>query len=192
MSTRYGESAIRPQPDKVVQVIADYVHDYKVDSELAWETARLCLIDMISCGLERLRFPECRNLLGPVVEGTIVSNGCIPAIHHCRAKPTLISLLRNQGPWDQLPARPDSRSFQHRFKEEKQWEQVQGNKARAAQMGWQVKRYSALMQSFHREADLRLLEGSSGPRCAAAASASRSSSLSLFLLQRTMSDIDRK
>jgi len=52
-------------------------------------------------------------------------------------------------------------SERRRFKEEKQWAQVQGNKARAAQMGWQVKRYSALMQSFHREADLRLLEGSS-------------------------------
>jgi len=45
-----------------------------------------------------------------------------------------------------------------RSKEEKQWTQVLGNEARAAQMGWQVKRYSALM---HREADLRLLEGSS-------------------------------
>lgn len=54
-------------------------------------------------------------------------------------------------------------SERRRFKEEKQWAQVQGNKARAAQMGWQVKRYSALMQSFHREADLRLLEGSSSP-----------------------------
>jgi hypothetical protein len=53
-------------------------------------------------------------------------------------------------------------SERRRFKEEKQWAQVQGNKARAAQMGWQVKRYSALMQSFHREADLRLLEGSFG------------------------------
>jgi hypothetical protein len=63
-------------------------------------------------------------------------------------------------------------SERRRFKEEKQWAQVQGNKARAAQMGWQVKRYSALMQSFHREADLRLLEGSSGSRCAADASIS--------------------
>src|SRR5712671_737636 len=54
-------------------------------------------------------------------------------------------------------------SERRRFKEEKQWAQVQGNKARAAQMGWQVKRYSALMQSFHREADLRLLECSSLP-----------------------------
>ena len=75
MSTHYGESAVRPEPDKVIQDIADYVHSYKVDSDLAWETARLCLIDTIGCGLEGLRFAECRNLLGPVVEGTIVPNG---------------------------------------------------------------------------------------------------------------------
>jgi len=76
MSTaHFGESTVRPEPDKVVQDIADYVHDYKIDSDLAWETARLCLIDTIGCGLEGLRFPECRNLLGPVVEGTIVPNG---------------------------------------------------------------------------------------------------------------------
>ncbi len=83
MSTHYGESAVRPEPDKVVQEIADYVHDYKIDSGLAWETARLCLIDTIGCGLEGLRFPECRNLLGPVVQGTIVPNGePIPPTHY--------------------------------------------------------------------------------------------------------------
>lgn len=71
----HGEVAARPQPDKVLQDIADYVHDYKVDSPLAFETARLCLIDTIGCGLEGLRFPECTKLLGPVVEGTVVPNG---------------------------------------------------------------------------------------------------------------------
>ena len=75
MSTHYGESAVRPEPDEVVQGIANYVHDYKVESDLAWETARLCLIDTIGCGLEALHRPECRNLLGPVVEGTTVPNG---------------------------------------------------------------------------------------------------------------------
>ncbi|TFY82319.1 hypothetical protein EWM64_g1691 [Hericium alpestre] len=50
-------------------------------------------------------------------------------------------------------------SERRRFKEERKWAQSQGNQARASQMGWQVKRYAALMQSFHREADLRLLEG---------------------------------
>lgn len=46
-----------------------------------------------------------------------------------------------------------------RFKEEKKWAKEQGNEARATQMGWQVRRYAALMESFHREADAKLLEG---------------------------------
>ena len=71
----HAESAVRPAPDQVIQDIADYVLNYKIDSELAYETARLCLIDTIGCGLEGLRFPECAKLLGPVVEGTKVPNG---------------------------------------------------------------------------------------------------------------------
>ena len=70
-----AESAARPEPDQVVKDIADYVHDYQVTSDVAWETARLCLIDTIGCGLEGLRFKECSRLLGPVVEGTVVPNG---------------------------------------------------------------------------------------------------------------------
>ncbi|KZV85871.1 2-methylcitrate dehydratase, partial [Exidia glandulosa HHB12029] len=70
-----AESAARPEPDKVLVDIADYVHNFKVDSPLAVETARLCLIDTIGCGLEGLRFKECARLLGPVVEGTVVPNG---------------------------------------------------------------------------------------------------------------------
>jgi 2-methylcitrate dehydratase len=54
--THFGESTVRPEPDKVVEDIADYVHDYKIDSDLAWETARLCLIDTIGCGLEACAF----------------------------------------------------------------------------------------------------------------------------------------
>jgi len=73
----HGESAVRPQPDKVLVDIADYVHNYNIDSELAYETARLCLIDTIGCGLEGLRFKECARLMGPVVEGTIVPNGLL-------------------------------------------------------------------------------------------------------------------
>jgi len=71
----FGESTLRPKPDAVLQDIADYVHDYKVSTDLAWETARLCLIDTVGCGLEGLRFPECARLMGPVVPGTIVPNG---------------------------------------------------------------------------------------------------------------------
>lgn len=50
-------------------------------------------------------------------------------------------------------------SERRRFKEEKKWAVSQGNLARAAQMSWQVKRYTALTQSFTKEADARLLEG---------------------------------
>lgn len=50
-------------------------------------------------------------------------------------------------------------SERRRFKEEKKWALSQGNLARAAQMGWHVKRYTALTQSFTKEADARLLEG---------------------------------
>ncbi|KIY74416.1 2-methylcitrate dehydratase [Cylindrobasidium torrendii FP15055 ss-10] len=76
MSSSAGESTIRPPADKVLQDIADYVHDYEIPATgLAMKTASLCLIDTIGCGLEGLRFPECTKLLGPVVEGTIVPNG---------------------------------------------------------------------------------------------------------------------
>ena len=70
-----AESAVRPDPDKVLQDIADYVHSYQIDSELAFETARLCLIDTIGCGLEGLRFESCARLMGPIVPGTVVPNG---------------------------------------------------------------------------------------------------------------------
>lgn len=85
-STHVGESTLRPEPDRVLQDIADYVHGYNIKSDLAFETARLCLIDTIGCGLEALRFPECTKLLGPVVEGTIVPNGlnfCIYIDNYC-------------------------------------------------------------------------------------------------------------
>ncbi|KAF5370722.1 hypothetical protein D9758_001912 [Tetrapyrgos nigripes] len=55
-------------------------------------------------------------------------------------------------------------SERRRFKEEKKWARAQGNKELASQMSWQVKRYSALMKSFHREADTKLLEAASRPR----------------------------
>ncbi|KAK9330845.1 MmgE/PrpD family-domain-containing protein [Lipomyces starkeyi] len=66
---------IRPEPDKVLQEIADYVHHYEIDSPVAIETARLCLLDTLGCGLEALRYDNCARLIGPVVPGTVVPNG---------------------------------------------------------------------------------------------------------------------
>ena len=65
----------RPAPDKVLTDIADYVLDYEIKSDLAYATARHCLIDTLGCGLEALEYPACTKLLGPIVPGTIVLNG---------------------------------------------------------------------------------------------------------------------
>lgn len=65
----------RPQPDKVLADIADYVLGYEIKNELAWKTAQHCLIDTLGCGLEALSYPACNKLLGPVVKGTVVPNG---------------------------------------------------------------------------------------------------------------------
>ena len=66
---------LRPDYDKVIKNIADYVINYEVNSKDAIETARNCLIDSIGCGLLALQFKECTKHLGPIVEGTDVPNG---------------------------------------------------------------------------------------------------------------------
>jgi 2-methylcitrate dehydratase len=68
-------SSNRPAPDQVLTDIADYALNYKIDSDLAYSTARACLIDTLGCGLEALEYPACTKLLGPIVPGTIVPNG---------------------------------------------------------------------------------------------------------------------
>ncbi len=61
--------------DSVLADIVDYVATYEITSELAYTTARHCLIDTLGCGLEALEYPACTKLLGPVVQGTVVPNG---------------------------------------------------------------------------------------------------------------------
>ena len=68
-------SNVRPEPDTVLVDIVDYVLNHRLESDLALETARNCLIDTLGCGLEALSYPACTKLLGPVVPGTIVPNG---------------------------------------------------------------------------------------------------------------------
>ena len=65
----------RPDYDPELQAIADYVLGYRIESREALDTARHCLMDTLGCGLLALRFPECTNHLGPLVEGTIVPHG---------------------------------------------------------------------------------------------------------------------
>jgi 2-methylcitrate dehydratase len=66
----------KQQVDPLLNEIADYVLDKEIKSSEAFETARYVLIDTLGCGILALRYPECTKLMGPIVPGTIVPNGC--------------------------------------------------------------------------------------------------------------------
>ena len=61
--------------DPEITAIVDYVLDYEITSDVAYETAWNCLLDTLGCGLEALEYRECRKLLGPIVPGVSVVNG---------------------------------------------------------------------------------------------------------------------
>ncbi|KAL5362981.1 MmgE/PrpD family-domain-containing protein [Aspergillus floccosus] len=79
MSPLQSGAPVPPAADKAydpeIKDMADYIHNYNVNSDLAYDTARLVFLDTLGCGLEALKFKECAKLLGPVVEGTVVPNG---------------------------------------------------------------------------------------------------------------------
>jgi 2-methylcitrate dehydratase len=68
-------SARRADWDQALVDIADYVCDYEVNSDLAFETAHYCLMDTLACGFQALDYPACTRLLGPVVPGATLSGG---------------------------------------------------------------------------------------------------------------------
>ena len=61
--------------DKEIIDIVDYVFDYEVTSDLAYETAWSCLMDTLGCGLESLEYEACTKLLGPLVPELQVKDG---------------------------------------------------------------------------------------------------------------------
>src|SRR5699024_8473584 len=61
--------------DALLEEITDYVLNKEITSEEACTTARYVLMDTLGCGILALNYPECKKLLGPVVPGTVVSNG---------------------------------------------------------------------------------------------------------------------
>ncbi|EAU32475.1 2-methylcitrate dehydratase [Aspergillus terreus NIH2624] len=79
MAPLQSGAPVPPAADKAydpeIKDMADYIHNYNVNSDLAFDTARLVFLDTLGCGLEALKFKECAKLLGPVVEGTVVPNG---------------------------------------------------------------------------------------------------------------------
>ena len=75
MSDIGTRSAKRPDWDRELAAIADYVCDADIDSDLAFETAHYCLMDTLACGFQALDYPACTKLLGPVVPGATLSGG---------------------------------------------------------------------------------------------------------------------
>ena len=63
------------QRDPVTEAIAEYASGPDVGGDLAFDTARLCLIDSIGCALLALNYPACTKLLGPYVPGSQTSGG---------------------------------------------------------------------------------------------------------------------
>ncbi|WOI26645.1 bifunctional 2-methylcitrate dehydratase/aconitate hydratase [Cobetia amphilecti] len=118
-STNQASANQRPDYDSELQQIADYVLGYcddphvaNVDTDTdtdvdglagksvrsgpsaeAMDTARLCLMDTLGCGILALRFPECTKHLGPLVAETVVPHGA-------RVPGTAFSLDPVKAAWD--------------------------------------------------------------------------------------------
>ncbi|MCR9192716.1 MAG: bifunctional 2-methylcitrate dehydratase/aconitate hydratase [Gammaproteobacteria bacterium] len=69
------ESNIKPDYDAIFEDIADYVLHTPIESPMAYDTARWCLLDTLGCGILALGFPECKKLLGPIVPGAQLPGG---------------------------------------------------------------------------------------------------------------------
>jgi len=73
--SNFVEDNLKPEYDQVMSDIADYVLTKTIDSVEAYETARLCLMDTLGCGMLALNFNECTKLLGPVVPEAFLKGG---------------------------------------------------------------------------------------------------------------------
>lgn len=68
--------------DQLLDTIAEYVTETKIQSSEAFDTARLCLMDSLGCAMLALNFHECRKLLGPHIPGVSVKLGSrVPGTH---------------------------------------------------------------------------------------------------------------
>lgn len=62
--------------DSLIVDIADYVCNTDLSSDLAYDTARWCLMDSLGCGFMALGYPQCRRMLGPIVPGAEMPGAC--------------------------------------------------------------------------------------------------------------------
>ncbi len=65
----------KPDYDPEIKAICDYVMNYSITSQEAYDTAYYDFLDTIACGLMALQFPACTKLMGPVVPGATLKNG---------------------------------------------------------------------------------------------------------------------
>lgn len=83
MSHHDMRSAHRPEPDKAMVDIANYVVDYYIGSPEAYTTARYMLLDSLGCAMLAMRHPECVKHLGPLVPGASLPGGAkVPGTCH--------------------------------------------------------------------------------------------------------------
>ncbi len=83
MSAHDLRSARRPDPDREMVDVADYVLDGTIDSTEAYDTARYVLLDSLATAMMAMRFPECVKHLGPVVPGAVLPGGArVPGTSH--------------------------------------------------------------------------------------------------------------
>lgn len=75
MALSKAEINTRPQIDQELVSIAEYTAKTSIQSKLALETARYCLMDAIGCAILALQYPACTKLLGPIVPQSIVPDG---------------------------------------------------------------------------------------------------------------------
>jgi len=61
--------------DPLLREIADYIIDYRIDSDTARNTAACCLMDALGCAIAALNSKECRQRLGPIVPGAVLPGG---------------------------------------------------------------------------------------------------------------------
>jgi 2-methylcitrate dehydratase len=67
--------AKRPDADPILVAIAAYARNFVIDSAVAYDTARDCLMDTLACAFLALKYPACTKLLGPVVPGASMQGG---------------------------------------------------------------------------------------------------------------------
>ena len=75
MNTRDPRSAARPEPDRPMVDIADYVVDARIESVEAYDTARLVLLDSLASAMLAMKFPACARHTGPLVPGATLPGG---------------------------------------------------------------------------------------------------------------------